>query len=318
MNLSDSILFILIFYCLEFFYVKIAKKIGIIDIPNQRSLHSSKIVRGGGVIFLFAVLFYYFIYSKADLLYFFIGFNIVSLVSFLDDINSTSIRIRIVFQAISVVFLMLQFQDSFIHSYLFFSFFFFFSLGFLNIYNFMDGINGMTGLYSLSILPILLYLNNFIFFIDSSFIMLVLFSVIIFLFFNFRKNAVCFAGDIGSIGLAYILLYSVYSLIFMTKNWNYLFIFCLYGIDSIYTLLYRMQMKENIFKAHKMHFYQILTYKYQLSHLNVAFVYFGVQLFLNLILISNAPLILLYISSFIIFIIVHLLRRKVNLGFSFF
>lgn len=79
--------------------------------------------------------------------------------------------------------------------------------GIINAYNFMDGINGITGGYSLVILGALAYINAEVTqFVEPALIYTVFCSVLVFCFFNFRKKARCFAGDVGSVSIAFILL----------------------------------------------------------------------------------------------------------------
>jgi len=78
-------------------------------------------------------------------------------------------------------------------------------VGIINAYNFMDGINGITGGYSLSVLLPLIYLNTTDNFISQDYLYVVGMSLLVFCFFNFRKKAKCFAGDVGSISIAFIL-----------------------------------------------------------------------------------------------------------------
>src|SRR5690606_28037184 len=77
-------------------------------------------------------------------------------------------------------------------------------IGTINAYNFMDGINGITGLYSLVILSSLFFLNESITLIaDQAFILTPIIACVVFLFFNFRRKAKCFAGDVGSVSIGF-------------------------------------------------------------------------------------------------------------------
>jgi hypothetical protein len=59
-----------------------------------------------------------------------------------------------------------------------------------------------------------------------------------------------------------------------------------YGTDSILTIFHRIYLKHNIFKAHRLHLYQILTNEKQLSHQLVSFLYAAIQLLISSAIIT--------------------------------
>ncbi|MDL2143336.1 glycosyltransferase family 4 protein [Flavobacterium tructae] len=293
-------------------YFKIADRFNIIDKPNQRSSHSEITLRGGGIIFWFSALLYFTQYIQSNY-FFFIGITLVSLVSFWDDIQSLSnkIRITIHFLSISLIFYDLNlFQLMPIWgvaiSYIL-------AIGLINAYNFMDGINGITGLYTLAVMGALLYVNTKIqFFIDGMFIKYAMIASLIFLFFNYRKKAKCFAGDVGSIAIAFWIIYLVVKLILVTESLIWLLFLAVYGVDAVCTILHRLYLKQNIFEAHRLHLYQILSNEYKIQHRIVSLFYALVQTGISLLviflyqkvqdslifLIVILPLLLFYSSKF--------------------
>src|SRR6185503_5859154 len=255
------LLFISLFvlFTLELIYLKIADKYNIIDHPNERSSHSNITIRGGGIIFVVAAvgaLCLHFTYFFPALL----GIILVGIISFLDDLYTLSNTIRILFHVISVslVFIFLGiFSSFFIWEILLL---YILSIGVINAYNFMDGINGMTGCYSLVVLSGLQYVNVYkIHFINTDLIWLPIIACLVFLFFNFRKKAKCFAGDVGSITIALWITTITLDLIFQTKNWSYILFLSVYGVESILTICHRLLLKQNIFEAHRLHVYQLLV-----------------------------------------------------------
>jgi UDP-N-acetylmuramyl pentapeptide phosphotransferase/UDP-N-acetylglucosamine-1-phosphate transferase len=161
-------------------------------------------------------------------------------------------------------------------------------IGILNAYNFMDGINGMTGLYSLVVLGSLLFVNqNIIKFTDKNFIVYPILACLVFLFFNFRKKAKCFMGDIGSMGIAFWILALIGLLVIKTENIKYLLFLTVYGIDVVFTILERLKLKENIFEAHRKHLYQLFANEKNISHLAISSSYALVQLIINVFLINS-------------------------------
>jgi UDP-N-acetylmuramyl pentapeptide phosphotransferase/UDP-N-acetylglucosamine-1-phosphate transferase len=152
------------------------------------------------------------------------------------------------------------------------------STGIINAYNFMDGINGITSGYSLVVMGSFWWVNNNIqSFIDNNFLYVIIIALLIFSFFNFRKNARCFAGDIGAVSIAFIIVFLMGKLIVETGDWTYLIILMLYGVDSILTIVHRLILKENIFIAHRKHIYQLMSNELGIPHTVVSLVYMSIQ-----------------------------------------
>ena len=256
----------------------LAKKYNILDIPNHRSSHNKTTIRGGGVIFPVALLLAYFLFDF-QYTWFVASVLILSVVSFLDDLYSLSNRIRFFVQFLAVFLLL--FELDLIQLFWFFPVLFFVLIGGLNAFNFMDGINGITALYSMIALSSLYYINLIVQFIDSEFILIPLLAVIIFSFLNIRKRALCFAGDVGSISIAAIILFLMFKLVIHTQNYFYLILLLVYALDSGATILKRKLRGENIFKPHREHLYQQLVHIKELSHLQVSFLFAAVQLVIN-------------------------------------
>jgi len=282
-----SIITILMF-CAELLYFKIADKFNIIDQPNHRSSHTQLTLRGGGIIFTISLILYplYFgiIYG-----YFILGLAIISFISFADDIKTVSNRLRILFHLIGVALMFSQ-LGLFHLSIYWIVLALILVIGCINAINFMDGINGITGAYALIALCSLLYVNIYVTnFTITSFLITSIISVIVFNFFNFRKKAMCFAGDVGSVSIAFIILFFILELIIKTENFNYLLFLLLYGLDAVTTIVFRLIRKENIFDAHRSHFYQYLSNEKSAPHLLVASIYAIVQLIFNLIIIFLMP-----------------------------
>lgn len=301
-------------FVIELLYFRVAKYYNIIDKPNARSLHSNITIRGGGIIFWIAY-FFGFIKYQFSYIYFFIGFTILVLISFLDDILTLPSRYRLWIQviAISCLFYQLGLQNLYDLWILFLLGIV--GIGILNAYNFMDGLNGITGAYSLIVLITLLFVNKYqIIFIENELILIIISSILVFLFFNFRIKALCFGGDVGSVGLAFVVLFLISKLMLQTNDFKYIFFLTLYGLDTIYTIVYRLTLKQNIFEAHKLHFFQMLVYKYNWSHLVVSTTYAILQVGLNIWIINHSVKdFIFYIPIFILLIFMHFLRKKVKL-----
>lgn len=288
MNIVILIILSLLLFILELLYFKIAKKYNIIDQPNHRSSHTQLTLRGGGIIFTIALLIYPLFYGL-NYPYFLIGLTIIAFVSFVDDIKPVSNRWRIIVHLISVLLMFYQlnlFQLPYYWSILAI----FFAIGSINAINFMDGINGITGSYAFITLCSLLYINCFIKqFMLNEFLIVSIISVVVFLIFNFRKKAICFAGDVGSVSIAFIIMFFLIQLIMKTEDLKYILLLLIYGLDTVTTIIFRILRKEKIGDAHRSHFYQYLANEKKMSHKLVSVLYSSIQLLVNILIISFLP-----------------------------
>lgn len=298
------IIFIILFL-LELLYFTLADRFNIIDKPNQRSSHSSITLRGGGIIFYFGALAYFFI-SGFQYPIFFLGLTMMTLISFLDDIFTLTNKIRLIVHFSSVLMMAYQMNLFEMPWYFLFSTFIII-VGVINAYNFMDGINGITACYSLSVGGLLILVNEEKEFIASDLLVYTLLGVLVFAFFNFRQKAKCFAGDVGSVTIAYILLFVLGMLIISTGNLIYILFLSVYGIDAVWTILRRLYLKENIFEAHRSHLYQFLGNEAGVNKLFISFLYGAIQFVIGLSVIEVAHLDL---SAQILFSIIVLLSMS--------
>ena len=317
----------LVLFVLELIYFKIADRFNIIDKPNHRSAHTEITLRGGGIVFPIAFLLFFItsVWSKLvhlplhdqaaenqNYLLFGIGLLLLCTISFLDDLYDLSSKIRIVFHIVSVSFL-LAFLNAFVLLPIWaIPVLYILIIGILNAYNFMDGINGITGLYSLVTLLSLLYVNqNMVSFVDGDFIIYPVLACLVFLFFNFRKKAKCFMGDVGSMGIAFWIIALIGLLILKTENFKYLFFLTIYGVDVVFTILERLKLKENIFEAHRRHLYQLFANEKKVSHLIISSFYAMIQLLINVFLInSNFNLLFISLIVLIPIIIIYLFLKN--------
>lgn len=258
----------------ELAYFRIADRYNIIDKPNERSSHTSITLRGGGIIFPFSVLAYFAF--TGDYIWFTLGLVAIATISFLDDILTLSGKVRILVHLVAVSLMFYQ-ADLFVLHWGWVVLAYVLIIGTINAYNFMDGINGITGAYSLSVLIPLLILNNYHGFVAQDLIIYTILGVIVFLIFNFRKKAKCFAGDVGSVAMAFIVLFLITKLIIATGDYKYILLLAVYGVDSVLTIAHRILLKENIFEAHRRHLYQYLSNEIKLPHILVSTIYAVVQ-----------------------------------------
>ncbi len=318
------IIIALVLIALELAYMRIADKLNIIDKPNERSSHKRPTIRGGGILFPLS-WFIYFVISGFQFPYFTLGMLLLMVISFWDDVKPLSGRFRILFHVISFslcfyelgVFSMLPVW-AVVMAYIM-------AIGCLNAVNFMDGINGITGLYALSIfIPLLLLYKETLL---SNPITILILAISVFGYFNFRRKAYCFAGDVGSVTMAYLIIFFVLGL--MLQMWQieestlslktniyrgfepkYILLLALYGVDVILTLIHRLYLKENIFKAHRKHLFQYLANEMKWPHLSVSLLYACIQFMINLWILNNSVSLIQGISLVLIFTILYIIVKR--------
>jgi UDP-N-acetylmuramyl pentapeptide phosphotransferase/UDP-N-acetylglucosamine-1-phosphate transferase len=284
MSVLSFLIILFSLFAIELLYFKIADHFNIIDRPNIRSSHNSITLRGGGVIFTISIIIWFFSYGF-QLPYFLIGLIAITLISFLDDILTLNNKIRLIVHLSAVALLLIQWNLFSFHWY-WLVIALVFVIGTINAYNFMDGINGITGSYSFLAISTLYYINETTTrFTDSNLLIVITLSLLVFNFFNFRKKAKCFAGDVGSVSIAFVVVFLIGQLVLATNNFNYILLLFIYGLDTATTIGFRKIRKENIFEAHRSHFYQYLANQLKWHHLILAMLYVAAQLICNAVLI---------------------------------
>ena len=294
---------------LSFIYLKLAVKYRIIDKPNERSSHTKVTVRGGGIIFPIAILLFFF-FNDYQYPYFVLGVFLISLVSFLDDIYTLSAKIRFPFQFIAVGLVLFQLD---IPLEVLALLYVFLGIGVINLFNFMDGINGVTGLYSMAVLSVFYFINLHEEIINPELIIYTLISLFLFGFYNFRKKAIFFAGDIGSVSIGTLIFFLGLYFAVALKSPLIILAIIVYGADTGCTFLYRkLCTDENVFDPHRHHIYQKLVDVKKISHLTVSLSYAILQLLMNVVLYKTYQLelqtqLVMLLVVIIVFMLIYLL-----------
>ena len=321
--------YIVIFFVLlacELIYFKIADKCNIVDKPNERSSHSTVVLRGGGIIFLIGAWVWFIAQALgffnpliSEVLnpltsypWFLLGLTLVAGVSFIDDIHSLpdSVRLVVQFTAAAMAFYQLGMlsgewfeTNGILVGGLLILLALIVYVGATNVINFMDGINGITAGYALAVLLPLLAINcGFKFqdsgfnelqgvYFDQSLAVVTILSVLVFCIFNFRPKgrAKCFAGDVGSIGIAFIMLFLIGKVIIATGDLTYLIFLLVYGVDGVLTICHRIMLHENLGEAHRKHAYQLMANELKIGHVKVSLLYMAMQLVVSLGFIYVCP-----------------------------
>ena len=292
----------------ELAYFRIADKCNIIDKPNERSSHTTIVLRGGGIIFTLSMIAWavLMMVKGNDILPylpFLVGLVMIATVSFWDDIHSLPDSLRMGVQIIATLLMFwsvglygLDLNWWLVAQIVVIALFF--CVGATNFINFMDGINGITAAYALAMLaPIALVNRSFASFrmtesfIEPSYLVVAIIGIMVFSIFNFRPKgkAKCFAGDVGSIGIAFIILFALGRLMVATKDVTYIVFFLVYGIDGTLTIIHRIMLHENLGQAHRKHAYQLMANELGMSHVVVSLLYMAIQLIVSLGFIYTCP-----------------------------
>ena len=290
----------------ELFYFRIADKCNIIDKPNERSSHSTIVLRGGGIIFSLAMVAWAVMMVVLgnssvvlDYLPFLIGLLLVAGVSFWDDVRSLPDSVRLVVQFIAMALMFWSMGILHWDMWWIVLIALIVCVGATNIINFMDGINGITAGYALAVLVPLWLVNErdsslalrMTNYIEPSYLVVAIMGVLVFCIFNFRPKgkAKCFAGDVGSIAIAFIMLFAIGRLVVQTQDVTYLIFLLVYGVDGCLTICHRIMLHENLGEAHRKHAYQLMANELKIGHVKVSLLYMAMQLVVSLGFIYLCP-----------------------------
>lgn len=283
---------------MELVYFRIADKFNIIDKPNERSSHSSIVLRGGGIIFSLSMIAWAVMMAVqgewsevVGYLPFLAGLVLVAGVSFWDDVRSLPDSVRLVVQFVAMGLMFWSMGIMHWNMWWIVLIALVVCVGATNVINFMDGVNGITAGYSLAVLVPLVLLNKVLAFVDPSFLVVAIIGVLVFCIFNFRPKgkAKCFAGDVGSISIAFIMLFAIGRLVVMTQDVTYLIFLLVYGVDGCLTICHRILLHENLGEAHRKHAYQLMANELKIGHVKVSLVYMAMQLVVSLGFIYICP-----------------------------
>lgn len=290
----------------ELVYFKIADHFNIIDKPNERSSHSTIVLRGGGIIFSLSMIVWAILMlvqgnDIVPYLPFLCGLVLICTVSFWDDVHSLPDSVRLVAQFVAMGIMIgsilwqadivRQAKEPAIMALVIFPIALVVYVGATNVINFMDGINGITAAYALAVLTPLAIMNRAFAYIEESFLAVAIIGVLVFCIFNFRPKgkAKCFAGDVGSIGIAFILLFALGKLVAKTGDVTYSIFLIVYAVDGCMTIIHRIMLHENLGQAHRKHAFQLMANELKMGHITVSLIYMGLQLAVSLVFIYLCP-----------------------------
>lgn len=86
-----------------------------------------------------------------------------------------------------------------------------------------------------------------------------------------------FAGDIGSISIAYLMIYFLVQWYLVGHSWTIILFLMVYGVDVFLTMARRLKNRENITQPHRSHLYQLLVNQSKHDHVTIAIIYAVLQ-----------------------------------------
>jgi UDP-N-acetylmuramyl pentapeptide phosphotransferase/UDP-N-acetylglucosamine-1-phosphate transferase len=222
---------------------------------------------------------------------FLVGLLMVAGVSFWDDVKSLPDSVRLVVQFVAMGLMFWSMNIMHWNMWWIVLIALIVCVGATNVINFMDGINGITAGYSLAVLVPLVLLNQELAFMEPTFLVVAILGVLVFCIFNFRPKgkAKCFAGDVGSIAIAFIMLFAIGKLVVLTGDVTYLISLLVYGVDGCLTICHRIMLHENLGEAHRKHAYQLMANELKIGHVKVSLLYMAMQLVVSLGFIYVCP-----------------------------
>ena len=318
-NYYNLLLALTILIFLSRVYIYLAKRFGISDVPNERSSHTVTVTRGGGILFPIGALLF-FVFSGFEYPFFFFGLLLLAIISFIDDVKSLSVKQRIPIQlgAISLALFQLDMFNSLgIGGIIGFIVLIGVGLVFVNCFNFIDGINGMLGFYSLSVLIPLLIINIEFQVIEKKLLLFLIMATLVFGYYNFRKRALFFSGDVGSISLGLIFFFLMVKFVFSLKAPILLLFVIVFLTDTLGTIYIRIISGKSIFQASRDYMYERMVNEKKIPHLITATYYAILQLTLSVVAILFykqtilVQLLVLAISVIFMIILFFVLDKKI-------
>ena len=320
-------LLIIINYLFYFNFRKFSSIIKIYDYPDKlRKKHLNPIPLLGGPLVILNIYIIYllnyflnFIGQEFQFDHLLIFSTLIFLLGYLDD--KFDINVTLKFTSLFLIILcMLSLNDSLLITNLYFetgSFNFYIAkyslfftilcfLLFLNACNMFDGINLQLGLYASQILIFFLIQNIF-----SSFSILILISIIFFIFLN--KDGKIFFGDSGSLLIGFVIAFIIINQYNINPKQipceTIFLVMCLPGIDMFRLFLVRLINKKNPFKPDRNHIHHLLCNKYSFVKSTLII---QVTIFLGLFLGSNFKTIyvILIFLFFYIFFLTYIVRSS--------
>lgn len=250
-------------------------RLGVIDIPNERSSHSVEVIRGVGITVAVAILVGVVVslwtglveVDRSVLLIVAATGLCAAALGWIEDFRGLSVKVRALYQ------LLIGVAGSAALAWTMEQNFWWLILGalaiagYINVANFMDGVNGISGLHGVvvgSFYALAGYLDSQVWLIVMGAVIAAAFAG--FLPWNVGRGFV-FLGDVGSYLLGGMIAATATAAFLSGVYAEYLFFpVLIYLADTFATLVKRVRAGEKWYASHRQHIYQRLT-DAGLSHL---------------------------------------------------
>ena len=249
-----------------------SKGLGLLDVPNERSMHKKVTPRGAGIAFVLSVFLVVLLFNFEHFktyYYIYLAIAIVFISGAWDDMKNISPKIKFLFIFFSS--LLLYLNDFAIYSlgtylgyevllpvWFVFPFTFFAIAGYTNALNLMDGLDGLAA--SISIVIFVTFLAIGIEHGDELLISLSAFftvTLLAFLLFNWNPAKI-FMGDSGSLSLGMVIAILAIHAIEYIPPASVLFVIAMPILDTFIVMTRRIQRHISPFKADKNHMHHFL------------------------------------------------------------
>jgi Fuc2NAc and GlcNAc transferase len=272
--------------------IKLGWRLGLMDRPNARKSHSIPTPKGGGIGILAAFLLASFLLNIPAA--FWLPAIIVSVVGLLADRVALRALTRLLIQFGAALMLVLSIYHNpgaDIVPILLIPFWAVYLVGTANFFNFMDGINGISAITAVIAFSLIFAYQILEGRLDNYTVLAGCIAAggLGFLPFNLPKAKV-FMGDVGSVLLGFT--FAAYVFAYTTHLSDFVclaaFILPIY-LDELTTMWVRIRDRENLFKAHRRHVYQLLANEAGLAHWKVSASYGLFQLVVGLSILTLRP-----------------------------
>lgn len=312
------------------FVIKLAVKIGAVDRPNGRKVHTKVMPRLGGLAIFIGVAVGYFVGGvyKEQVTGMTVGAIIIVLVGMLDDLYELSPKVKlagqllaafvVVASGLKVDLLTVPFIGTFDLGLWSYPITIFWIVAITNAINLIDGLDGLSaGISAIGIAAIAVMAGMAGKMLIFTLCLILLGSVIAFLFYNFHPAKI-FMGDTGALFLGYAI--SVLSVLGLYKSvtlFSFVVPVIILGVpifDTTFAIIRRIVNKRPISAPDKLHLHHRLL-ALGFSHRNtVLLIYaFGLMFAISAILFSASTLWQSILIVFALIVFVELLAELIGL-----
>ena len=250
-----------------------APKLGLIDVPNDRSTHCSIVPRAAGIGFYLPVALILFIFHF-DLILSYkwtaMAILFVFIIGVLDDHHDTSPNTKFFVLIVATIFLSLDdiiitdigtfFGLPISLGWFALPFTVFVTVGFTNALNLIDGLDGLSATISVIILGTFFFIgyehnDTFMILVSGAFIT----GLLAFVFYNWHPASI-FMGDSGSLTLGFVIATLAIKSLAYIPAISILFIGAIPILDTVIVMIRRKINGKSMFSADRCHIHHILRH----------------------------------------------------------